>query len=544
MPSQNSFQDFILMKLTTLISTAALLVGLASLSVADKRPNILFIFTDDHAPHSISAYDGWLKKVRATPTIDKLAAEGMLFVNSFCTNSICGPSRAVIQTGKHSHKNGFMNNGNSFDWDQQTFPKLLQNAGYQTAIYGKSHLKGEPLGFDSWTVLPGQGLYYNPDFITPEGKVTIEGYCTDLVTDMAVEFLEEKRDDDKPFMLMVQHKAPHRNWMPALRHLDLYDNVVLPEPDTLFDNWSDNSSAAPNQELEVDRHMHINFDLFVDLTPDFEDPTPGKPADRSAWNNMKRMTPEQLKVWREAYGPRDAALHTANLKGKDLVRWKYQRYAKNYLRSLKGVDESVARLQTTLAELDLDENTVVIYSSDQGFYIGDHGWFDKRWMYEESLKMPFIVKWPGTVKPGSRNHNLIQNLDYAETFLEMAGTPIPDDMQGASLVPLLKGEKPTDWRKSIYYHYYEYPSVHMIPRHYGIRNQRYKLMHFYQFDEWEFYDLKEDPDELVNLYNDPEYARRIQRAKKDLKALQKDYEDDSDISVMPKEWQYKVRDRG
>jgi len=544
LPSQNSFQDFILMKLTTLISTAALLVGLASLSVADKRPNILFIFTDDHAPHSISAYDGWLKKVRATPTIDKLAAEGMLFVNSFCTNSICGPSRAVIQTGKHSHKNGFMNNGNSFDWDQQTFPKLLQNAGYQTAIYGKSHLKGEPLGFDSWTVLPGQGLYYNPDFITPEGKVTIEGYCTDLVTDMAVEFLEEKRDDDKPFMLMVQHKAPHRNWMPALRHLDLYDNVVLPEPDTLFDNWSDNSSAAPNQELEVDRHMHINFDLFVDLTPDFEDPTPGKPADRSAWNNMKRMTPEQLKVWREAYGPRDAALHTANLKGKDLVRWKYQRYAKNYLRSLKGVDESVARLQTTLAELDLDENTVVIYSSDQGFYIGDHGWFDKRWMYEESLKMPFIVKWPGTVKPGSRNHNLIQNLDYAETFLEMAGTPIPDDMQGASLVPLLKGEKPTDWRKSIYYHYYEYPSVHMIPRHYGIRNQRYKLMHFYQFDEWEFYDLKEDPDELVNLYNDPEYARRIQRAKKDLKALQKDYEDDSDISVMPKEWQYKVRDRG
>jgi len=544
LPSQNSFQDFILMKLTTLISTAALLVGLASLSAADKRPNILFIFTDDHAPHSISAYDGWLKKVRATPTIDKLAAEGMLFVNSFCTNSICGPSRAVIQTGKHSHKNGFMNNGNSFDWDQQTFPKLLQNAGYQTAIYGKSHLKGEPQGFDSWTVLPGQGLYYNPDFITPEGKVTIEGYCTDLVTDMAVEFLEEKRDDDKPFMLMVQHKAPHRNWMPALRHLDLYDNVVLPEPDTLFDNWSDNSSAAPNQELEVDRHMHINFDLFVDLTPDFEDPTPGKPADRSAWNNMKRMTPEQLKVWREAYGPRDAALHTANLKGKDLVRWKYQRYAKNYLRALKGVDESVARLQATLAELDLDENTVVIYSSDQGFYIGDHGWFDKRWMYEESLKMPFIVKWPGTVKPGSRNHNLIQNLDYAETFLEMAGAPIPDDMQGASLVPLLKGEKPTDWRKSIYYHYYEYPSVHMIPRHYGIRNQRYKLMHFYQFDEWEFYDLKEDPDELVNLYNDPEYARRIQRAKKDLKALQKDYEDDSDISVMPKEWQYKVRDRG
>ncbi|MCZ6675043.1 MAG: sulfatase-like hydrolase/transferase [Verrucomicrobia bacterium] len=420
------------MKLTTLITLASIVLGLVSLNAADDRPNILFIFTDDHAPHSISAYDGWLKKVRATPTIDKLAAEGMLFVNSFCTNSICGPSRAVIQTGKHSHKNGFMNNGNSFDWNQQTFPKLLQKAGYQTAIYGKSHLKGKPQGYDSWAVLPGQGLYYNPDFITPEGQVMIEGYCTDLVTDMAVDFLKEERDDDKPFMLMVQHKAPHRNWMPALRHLDLYDNIVIPEPDTLFDNWSDNASAARHQELEIDRHMHINFDLFVDLTADFEDPTPNKPADRSAWNNMKRMTPEQMKAWRAAYGPRDAALHAANLKGKDLVRWKYQRYVKNYLRSLKGVDESVERLLATLAELSLDENTIVIYSSDQGFYIGDHGWFDKRWMYEESLKMPFIVKWPGTIKAGSKNHLMIQNLDYAPTFLDVAGASIPADIQGVA----------------------------------------------------------------------------------------------------------------
>ena len=257
------------MKIATLISLFSLCVSLVSLRAAADRPNIVFIFTDDHAPHAISAYDGWLKNVRATPTIDKLAAEGMIFINSFCTNSICGPSRAVIQTGKHSHKNGFMNNGNSFDCNQQTFPKLLQKAGYQTAMYGKSHLKGQPQGFDSWAVLPGQGLYYNPDFITPEGNVTIEGYCTDLVTDMAVEFITEKRDHDKPFMLMMQHKAPHRNLMPALRHLDLYDNVVLPEPDTLFDNWSDNASAARHQELEIYRHMHLNFDLFVDLTPDF-----------------------------------------------------------------------------------------------------------------------------------------------------------------------------------------------------------------------------------------------------------------------------------
>ena len=527
-------------KLLTLVS---LLVGASAIRAADDRPNILFIFTDDHAPHAISAYDGWLKSARATPTIDKLAAEGMLFVNSFCTNSICGPSRAVIQTGKHSHKNGFMNNGNTFDWNQQTFPKLLQKAGYQTAIFGKSHLKGHPQGYDKWAVLPGQGLYYNPDFITKEGTITIEGYCTDLVTDMAVDFLRKDRDEAKPFMLMVQHKAPHRNWMPALRHLDLYDNIVLPEPETLFDNWHDNASAARYQELEIDRHMHLNFDLFVDLTGDFEDPTPDMPADRSAWRNMQRMTPEQMKVWRAAYGPRDAAFHAAKLKGKDLVRWKYQRYAKNYLRTLRGVDESVARLQATLEELGLDDNTIVIYCSDQGFYIGDHGWYDKRWMYEESLKMPFIVKWPGTVKPDSRNHLLIQNIDYAPTFLDIAEAAIPSDIQGVSLLPLLKGERPSDWRKSIYYHYYEYPSVHMIPRHNGIRTQRYKLMHFYEFDEWEFYDLKEDPDELHNLYNDSEYSGRITRFKKQLSDLQDYYDDDSDRSVKPKEWQIDVRTR-
>ena len=509
--------------------------------VADDRPNIVFIFTDDHAPHAIGAYGGWLKSVNPTPSIDKLAAEGMVFVNSFCTNSICGPSRAVIQTGKHSHKNGFMNNGNTFDWNQQTFPKLLQKAGYQTAIYGKSHLRGEPQGYHSWAVLPGQGLYYNPDFFTPEGKITMEGYCTDIVTDMAVEFLREKRSADKPFMLMVQHKAPHRNWMPALRHLNLYDDIDIPEPATLFDKWEDNASPARYQELEIDRHMHLNFDLFVDLTPEFEDPDPSLRTDRSAWNNLKRMTPEQLKAWRNAYGPKDSAFHESNLTGKDLARWKFQRYAKNYLRSVKGVDESVERLGNTLAELGLAENTIVIYSSDQGFYIGDHGWYDKRWMYEESLKMPFIVKWPGVVKAGSRNRNLIQNLDYASTFLDIAGAPIPGDLQGLSLLPLLKGENPENWRSSIYYHYYEYPSVHMVPRHYGIRTRRYKLIHFYQFGEWEFYDLREDPDELTNAYDDPQYAQAIKRHKNQLERLRVAYQDDSDVAVKPEEWQRQVR---
>ena len=525
------------------VTLFTLFAGLLTVAEAkSERPNILFVFTDDHAPHAIGAYNGWLKSVNPTPVIDKLAREGMLFEKSFCSNSICGPSRAVILSGKHSHKNGFMNNGNSFDWNQQIFPKILRKNGYQTALYGKSHLKGKPQGFDDWAVLPGQGLYYNPDMIFADGRRRLDGYCTDVVTDLAVNWLKEKRDKSKPFVMMVQHKAPHRNWMPALRHLDLYDDITIPEPPTLFDKWEDNAPPARHQELEIDRHMDLNYDLFVDLTPEFSQPPTQKRQDRSAWHNMKRMSKEQLTKWRAAYGPKDEAFHKAKLKGKDLVRWKFQRYAKNYLRCVKGVDESIGRLQDTLKELGLDGNTVVIYSSDQGFYIGAHGWYDKRWMYEESLMMPFIVKWPGVTKPGSRNRNLIQNLDYAETFLEMAEAPIPSDMQGRSLVPLLKGQNPDDWRKSIYYHYYEYPSVHMVPRHYGIRTQRYKLMHFYQFgNEWELYDLKSDPDELTNLYGKPEHAKLQKRMKNRLAKLQKHYEDNSDISEKPDSWKAQMR---
>ena len=521
----------------------ALIIVLVSPAQAkDQRPNILFVFSDDHAPHAIGAYNGWLKSVNPTPNIDRLARGGMLFEKSFCSNSICGPSRAVIMTGKHSHKNGFMNNGNSFDWKQQIFPKILQKAGYQTAIYGKSHLKGQPQGFDDWAVLPGQGLYYNPDMIFPNGRRRINGYCTDVVTDLAVEWLTKKRQDGQPFMMMVQHKAPHRNWMPALRHLHLYDDIEIPEPATLFDKWEDNAPPARHQELEIDRHMDLNYDLFVDLTPDYNQPASQKRQDRSAWHNMKRMSPAQLKQWRAAYAPKDAAFHKAKLSGKALVRWKFQRYAKNYLRCVKGVDESVGRLRATLKDLGLADNTIVIYCSDQGFYIGDHGWYDKRWMYEESLMMPFIVNWPGVTKPGSRDTHLIQNLDYAETFLDIAGAKIPADMQGTSLVPLLRGQNPKDWRTSIYYHYYEYPSVHMIPRHYGIRTERYKLMHFYQFgNEWELYDLQSDPDELQNLYGKKGTGKLAADLKKQLRGLQKNYEDDSDISEKPKEWQDKVR---
>ncbi|MFT6058672.1 MAG: arylsulfatase A-like enzyme [Lentimonas sp.] len=507
----------------------------------EERPNIVFIFSDDHAPHAIGAYDGWLKSVNPTPEIDRLAEQGMLFENSFCTNSICGPSRAVIQTGKHSHKNGFMDNGDSFDWNQQTFPKLLQSTGYQTAIFGKSHLKGKPQGYDEWAVLPGQGLYYNPDFYTKHGQITIQGHCTDVVTDMAVDFLENKRDANKPFMLMVQHKAPHRNWMPAARHLTLYDDIDLPEPATLFDTWEDKAPPARHQETSIMDYMHLNYDLFVDLTPDFTRGKPSKSEDPSSWRNMQRMSEEQMSVWRDAYGPKDVAFHAANLSGKDLLRWKYQRYAKNYLRTIKGVDESVGRLVATLDELGLSDNTIVIYSSDQGFFVGDHGWYDKRWMYEESLKMPFIIKWPDVITPGSRQQKMVQNIDYAETFLDIAQAAIPDDMQGRSLLPLLKGESVNDWRDSIYYHYYEYPSVHMVPKHNGIRTERYKLMHFYEFGEWEFYDLENDPEELNNLYGKTDFAELIETHKAKLVSLQDYYDDDSELPKMSEAWKLKVR---
>jgi arylsulfatase A-like enzyme len=507
-----------------------------------ERPNIVFFFTDDHAPHAIGAYDGWLKSVNPTPKIDQLAAEGMLFRNSFCTNSICGPSRAVIITGKHSHKNGFMNNGNNFDGSQQTFPKLLQQAGYETAMFGKWHLKSDPQGFDKWMVLIGQGQYYNPDLKTPDGKQRIHGHCTDVVTDLAIDWLKSERSMDKPFVLMCQHKAPHRCWMPALRHLNLYNDIEIPEPPTLFDKWEDNASPARWQEMEVDRQLHLNFDLFYGLSPEFQNRNI-KGTDVSAWRNMQRMTPEQLAAWRAAYGPQDAELKQAKLSDQDLVRWKFQRYAKNYLRCVKGVDENLARLQQALKELGLSDNTVFVYSSDQGFYIGDHGWYDKRWMYEESLKMPLVIKWPNVTTPGSHSDALVQNLDYAETFLDMAGVDIPPDMQGRSLVPILKKEQPDDWRKSIYYHYYEYPSVHMVPKHNGVRTDRYKLLSFYEFGEFEFYDLQTDPDELTNQYNNPEYADQISELKRELESLRAHYEDDTVTGAKPAAWQQKLRQK-
>jgi arylsulfatase A-like enzyme len=481
----------------------ALSPNLAVAQEKPARPNILFVFTDDHAAHAISAYGS---KINRTPNIDRLAREGMLFRNCFCTNSICAPSRAVILTGKHSHVNGVVDNVVRFDGSQPHIGKLLGEAGYQTAMLGKWHLKSDPTGFDYWEVLPGQGVYYNPVFLTRKGKVKHTGYVTDIITDKALAWLEKGRDRSKPFLLMYQHKAPHRSWEPGPKHLNLYRDVKIPEPDTLFDDHAGLASPARKQEMTVAHH----------LTPrDLKLVPPGN------------LTPEQRKAWDAAYGPPNEAFQKAKLTGKELVRWHYQRYIKDYLRCVASVDDNLGRVLAYLDESGLAKNTVVIYSSDQGFYLGDRGWYDKRWMYEESLRMPLIVRWPGTVKPGSENTDLVQNLDFAETFLDVAGVKAPDDMQGRSLIPLLKGATPKDWRKSIYYHYFEYPGPHSVQRHYGVRTARYKLIHYYQAGEWELFDLKKGPGEHKSVYAEPGYADVVKELKEELTRLRKLYRADT-----------------
>ncbi len=482
------------------------------------RPNIVFIFSDDHAIQAIGAYGSVINK---TPQIDRLAEQGMIFRNAFCTNSICAPSRAVIQTGKHSHINGVLDNRQRFDSLQTTFPKILSAAGYETAMIGKWHLKSEPVGFNYWKVLPGQGYYYNPDFRTPDGLQRIEGYVTNIVADLSIDWLKNGRDKSKPFMLMCQHKAPHREWTPGPDHLNMYDGETIQEPDNLFDDYSGRASGAKLQEMEIGRHMRMDVDLKVK-------PDSIEKSEFERWTRIfGRMNDQQYAAFEEAYADENAAFKASAMEGAELLRWKYQRYIKDYLRCIASVDDNIGRLLAYLDESGLAANTVVMYSSDQGFYLGEHGWFDKRWMYEESLHMPLIVRWPGVIQPGSVNIDLVQNLDFAETFLEIAGLEVPVEMQGSSLVPIMKGTTPGDWRKSIYYHYYEYPGVHMVQKHNGIRTERYKLIHYYELGEWELFDLDNDPGEMVNLYSDVSYFPVITQLKEELKRLQVYYRDET-----------------
>ncbi|MEO0510837.1 MAG: sulfatase [Verrucomicrobiota bacterium] len=484
------------------IITTLLLGGLLLNAAAKERPNIVWIFSDDHSYQTIGAYGGRLESLNPSPNIDRLAKEGMRFDRAYVANSICAPSRATLLTGKHSHLNGKRTNGGAFNHNQQQFQKILQKNGYQTAMIGKIHLKGAMQGFDYWEVLPGQGKYYSPDFITENGTTTYPGrYVTDVITERTLKWLKDGRDPAKPFMLMMHHKAPHRSWEPADRHMDLYEDIHIPEPANLFDDYATRGTAAHKQDMSIRHTLNDKSDL--------------KLTGKKAKNPRYRERAE----WYAKNKP----------KGDDLVRWKYQTYMKDFMRCTWAVDESVGIVLETLKELGLEGNTIVMYSSDQGFYMGEHGWFDKRFMYEESFRTPLLAKWPGHTAPGSVNSDLVQNIDFAETFLDLAGAPIPRDMQGKSLVPLLKGKKPADWRDSLYYHYYEYPGFHSVRKHEGVFNGRWKLIRFYGKDvpngeEWELYDLERDPSEMNNIYSNPENAPKVAELKQELQRLRDQYE--------------------
>lgn len=493
-----------------------------------KRPNIIFIMADDHAFQAISAYNEGLVE---TPNLDRLAEEGMLFTRAYVSNSISSPSRAVCLTGKHSHINGLRDNVTVFDSTQQTFPKLLQEAGYQTSVFGKWHLKSQPTGFDHWKVLPGQGHYYQPDFLTPDGKVKEKGYVTDIITGDAIDWLEQKRDKDKPFMMMYQHKAPHREWMPPQEYLSEFMERHIPEPATLFDDYKNRGSAAKEAEMLISKHMGLSNDnkIYPRVLNELgieEFMGWYKPVFK---RNYGRMTAPEKEKWDAVYGPVNQAFKNGPPRGDSLTQWKYQRYMEDYLSCIKSIDDNLGRLLNYLDKSGLAENTMVVYTSDQGFYLGEHGWFDKRFMYEESYRTPLIIRWPASVKAGSVNENLVQNLDFAETILDAAGLTIPNDMQGLSLMPLLRGED-TAWRDALYYHYYEYPSIHMVKRHYGISTERYKLIHFYyDIDEWELYDLQQDPNEMNNVFNQPEYEGVQNNLMKKLDSLQVVYQDSDSL---------------
>jgi len=483
---------------------------------AQKRPNIVFIISDDHAYQAISAYGGRLAEVAPTPNIDRITDSGIMFTNCLVTNSICGPSRATILTGKHSHQNGFIDNtfGSQFDFNQQTFAELLQGAGYKTGVLGKLHLGAKPSkGFDYIDILPGQGSYYNPVFINEEGQYKMEGYTTEIITEKAIQWMDSIKSDAQPFMLFLGHKSPHRPWQPGPNEIGMYEGVTIPEPESLFDTYTGDRTVAAMNFMSISEAMKLEQDLKITSGP------------------QGGFTIKQQKTWDSIYGPINEKFNKENLTGKDLTRFKYQRYMKDYLASVAGVDKGVGEVLDYLNTSGLEENTIVIYTSDQGFYLGEHGWFDKRWMYKESLRTPLLVSWPGKIKAGTRTDRMVSNLDFAETFLDIAQTEIPKDMQGKSILPILKGEIPENWREAHYYHYYEHPSEHDVRRHYGITTDRYKLIHFYyDLDKWELYDLEKDPNEMQNLYGDSAYAEVKSELHNRLEVLRTTYQDNDSIS--------------
>lgn len=497
--------------------------GLSACSdaVEQERPNIIFIMTDDHTTQAMSCYGGNLIE---TPNMDRIADEGMRFDNCYATNALSGPSRACILTGKFSHKNGFTDNASTFDGSQLTFPKVMRENGYATGVVGKWHLISKPQGFDHWSILLGQneqGNYYKPVFYENGTVVKEDGYVTDVITDKAIEFIDEVHDE-KPFMLMLHHKAPHRNWMPAPRHLGIFNDTVFPEPETLFDDYEGRGEAARSQDMNIGNTLDDEWDLKL-LTRE----------EILAGNNRLhdvyiRMPEEVQHKWDSVYAPRIAEYRSGKLQGDELVRWKYQQYMRDYLATAMSVDESIGRVMEYLEEIGELDNTVIVYTSDQGFFLGEHGWFDKRFMYEECLRMPFVIRYPKMIKAGSTSKAICMNVDFGPTFLDLAGIEVPSEMQGRSFRKVLekKGRIPAGWREAAYYHYYEYPAEHSVKRHYGIRTSDCKLIHFYNdIDQWEMYDMKADPQEMRNVYDDPAYADKRAQMHRILEQVQQEYED-------------------
>jgi arylsulfatase A-like enzyme len=497
-----------------------------------ERPNIIFIMSDDHAYQAISAYDNRLIQ---TPNIDRIAKLGMLFTQASVTNSICAPSRATILTGKHSHLNGKIDNHFDFDTTNNTFPQILQKEGYQTAMFGKLHFGNNPKGFDEFKILPGQGNYYNPDFITKkQGNIKVDGYVTDIITDMTLNWLQKDRDPNKPFMLMYLHKAPHRSWLPAERHLEEFTHKKFPEPATLFDDYKNRSTPVAEAEMNIMKHMSWAGDnkVFPEVMDELKIPEIGYDKQRYQ-AEMGRLNAGQKFNFIKAYTPINEEFKKIypSMNDADKMRWKYQRYMQDYLGTIKAVDENVGRLIDYLESNNLMDNTIIVYTSDQGFYLGEHGWFDKRFIYDQSFKTPLLVAWPGKIKAGSKSEKLVQNLDFAQTFLDAAGVKAPVDMQGESLLPILTGSEKNFKRDAVYYHYYEYPAEHMVNRHYAIVTKDFKLIHYYFVeDQWELIDRKKDPNELKNVYNDPAYAKVRRELHVQLEELRKKYKDNKETS--------------
>ncbi len=501
-------------------------LSIGAIAMAQQRPNIVYIMTDDHTAQMMSCY---CNSPVQTPNLDNIAREGVIFRNSFVANSLSGPSRACMLTGKLSHKNGFTNNEHGvFDGSQQTMPKLMQQAGYQTAIIGKWHLVSTPTGFNHYDILEGQGEYYNPTFIHDNGTRSVEqGYCTDIITDKAIQWMEQ-RDKSEPFILFVHHKACHRDWLPDLKDMHEFENRTFPLPSTFWDKY-EGRIAAQQQEMSIasSHDMDLIYDNKIYLPGDTS-----RLSDQYL-NYVNRLSPTDRQIYFQFHDSISREFKENPPQGKALTEYKFQRYMRDYCKVTKSLDENIGRLMQYLQDSNLLDNTLVVYTSDQGFYMGEHGWFDKRFIYEESLNTPLIMRLPKGYERRGDITEMVQNIDYAPTFLQMAGAIVPPDIQGQSLVPLLvnkkgvnaNGEK-ENWRDAIYYHYYEFPAEHMVKRHYGIRTTRYKLVHFYSdIDQWELYDLKTDPSELHNLYGQPEYRKLQKQLHRKLRSLQKQYDD-------------------